>query len=693
MGSCAAGKVDYGRPAGPKYRRNGLVVEYEDGTKCFPNNATNPQRRSTVIEFECPRLPSGEAMPGILNEPVYEYESDTCEAHFTWKTSFACPVHERIGNDCKVTDWLTGDEFDLSALANPKGYHVLDGDKGHDYIFNVCGALDAGASKCEGDVGVCQEEKNGLQRGIAAGMTNNKPEFENGALLLRLTGGEKCHAGQFERATTIEFVCDPDATPDTAARIQFLGETDDCEYRFLFRTNAACHSSISVECTAKDAESGAEYDLSSLMLQHENWVAADAREDNKYGYQIAVCRTLVPDHRYPDCLGAAACQVQANGDGGFLERKLGLPASPQVVDGNLVLEYEDGSETQSGKRRKTRITFFCGRTIGEPVYLTETSDAVYTFLWSTSAACAVGGAGPTLPPPDDGECTVTDPATGLTYDLTPLQNAGPKNATNVHDDSDHFQLSVCGEVDCGGANAGACQYVDGNQNWHHSMGLKNQVPHFVGGAVQLRYTDPSDTSCKGNARKTLIVFKCDVHAEADSTLPEYVDETEDCTYVFHWRTKQVCDFVPRATACTVTDLQAGHVYDLSPLMRTAGQRNWVVLDERAAESYTYRINVCGPLLQEPALDPTSECRGAGICQYKGEESGEFPKPLGTPRGPYLRDGVVTLEYLVPPGPTAKKCYNTGELPKSFITLTCKEGTLGVPVFEGEGTRRQRLPVS
>ena len=678
MAGCGDKTINYGKPSGPEIVRGELRLRYTGGDKC-PSNAET--RRSAVIHFKCPRDEKG-FVAGVVGVPELEYESEDCRASFKWTTSYACPLDEVKGANCKVTDVLSGDKFDLSALARPDGYKVSDVSNNHVYTLNVCGAV-ANAG-CEKDVAVCQTETGGEKRSVSAGKPSSEPSFDAGQLTLTMGDGTPCRGAQHDRSTVIEFMCDEDAAPDAEPIVKFAGESEDCTYRFLFYTHLACHTAERVECVAVDEQSGAEFDLSSLSRAATNWVAADSREDNKYLYQLSVCRTLVPDHRFPDCVGSSACQVESAGkDGSFLERKLGQVASPQIEDGALFIRYENGNKV-GDKPRSTRINFFCGSTIGEPVFLRETPDFEYVFTWTTSAACSTNGVGPTLPP-GNGGCLARDPSTGLEYDLSSLKSKG--GVSSVQHEDFVFELAVCGNVECSGATAGtspgACQ--TDKSGTKYALGVSNEAPHVVGGAVQIRYAGaPGDTSCKGNPRKTLIIFEC----SNEELSPDYVDETEDCTYVFRWRTPAVCESVARAKACAVTDFKKGVVYDLSPLVRTPspGVANWQVIDVRDDQNLQFRMNVCGPLLDEPGLDPKGQCRNAGICQFKGDGApNEFPKALGEMRAPYLRNGVITLEYLVAPGPKSPKCAasSSRKSPKAIVTLSCKPGSIGAPVFENE----------
>ena len=79
---------------------------------------------------------------------------------------------------------------------------------------------------------------------------------------------------------------------------------------------------------------------------------------------------------------------------------MGRPASPQISNGQLILNYTGGDICGTSTPRSTIIFFSCGDSIGEPVFLTEI-DCSYHFTWRSSVACkCVGARG------KEGECVL-----------------------------------------------------------------------------------------------------------------------------------------------------------------------------------------------------------------------------------------------------------------------------------------------
>ncbi len=394
-------------------------------------------------------------------------------------------------------------------------------------------------------------------------------------------------------------------------------------------------------CTVRDPVSGAIYDLSPLSSSTSNWVASDSRDGNRYEYQLNVCRSLVRVPGQPDCFGAAACQV-ARTSNTTHENKLGMADSPQIQNGQLFIEYVGGDVCSSGKPRRTRIDFFCStddQSTGEPVFLTETDDCAFIFVWNTNAACANGQGLP--PAPSRNDCTAEDPRTHVVYDLSALRNTVFTTAGGDARDSRNYTytLSVCGPLTgadtCGNATtAGACQIS--TTGTRRDLGVATASLATQRGVVTMRYN--SGSLCRAglptqSSRDTLVVFECDMNA--GNGMLEFVDETDDCTYVFRLRTKWVCSAELPDEPCQI-DTPNGLV-NLGVLSKWA---NWVAV----SNEYSYYINVCASLQPMPGLPM---CNGSSACQAKPSD-GRFGKSLGTLISPPMlaEDGDITLTYEV-----------------------------------------------
>eukprot|EP00045_Choanoeca_perplexa_P017738 m.264172 g.264172 ORF g.264172 m.264172 type:complete len:2358 (+) comp17619_c0_seq2:153-7226(+) len=671
---------DWGQPASPRVRTNGkLYIQHSDGAACTAVNAT-AATQTTLITFTCPVDSAGNAIAGVFGEPTFQYTNNNCVHHLLWTTSYACPVQSFQGQDCEVTDPYTADRFDFSSLKTDGGILYQDPITKTQYTLNFCGG-----NATFGAAGKAGRKVKGMPP-MSLGNINQRVELSDRQLSMTFLNGDKCTTeGAAVDATwslLVVFVCDPDAKnggQDDQLRL-IRDNEEQCSVSMEYRTPEACYTGQTANCRVTDPVSNATYDLTPLMKGDGNWIAEDAREDRKYSYIINVCRTLVPDIRYPDCgKNSSACQV-GNADDTFLERDLGNVNGPSIDNGALVLDYPNGDPFSDGTPRRTRVIFECGPTVGEPIYLHERDDA-YIFYWRSSAACSTNGVGPTRPPTDSGNCMVADPLTGLDYDLSALKGRGIVLADTENDHDFAYRLSVCeNHVDCNGQEVGGCQ-TDLTQvtNPKFILGNASDHPSLINSNLQLFYTD-GDVCYKGTdnekPRTVLISFLCDPLASDETSVPVYVDETNDCTYVFQWSTPAAC--APKPIDCVVRDVANGLTYDLRPLQRMSGQSNWLADDQRESEAYKYEINVCGPLVRDN-LD--SDCRGAAICQSKVNTSSFPATSLGNAEtNPVLVNGGLVIKYDTV-GETTSLC--NGGYRRSEIRFECARGSLGTPVFVGE----------
>ena len=146
-----------------------------------------------------------------------------------------------VEEDCKyyyspLNTWL-----DLSPLKKEGGYTIKGKEAGssdeYTYKLNVCGALNDG-SPCDG-AGACQANKTGDAnfQPHKMGEASSKLSFASNELVLKYTGGEKCHNDKYSRQTIIIFFCKVGAL-DT--KPVFSMELEDCVYVFHWDTDLAC---------------------------------------------------------------------------------------------------------------------------------------------------------------------------------------------------------------------------------------------------------------------------------------------------------------------------------------------------------------------------------------------------------------------------------------------------------------------
>lgn len=86
-------------------------------------------------------------------------------------------------------------------------------------------------------------ETIGEMRSFNAGKWNANLQYDDGILFLNYSGGDKCHNNQYERNVIISFICSQGAGQ---GRPEFIAETGDCTYQFVWHTELACEEQVHV---------------------------------------------------------------------------------------------------------------------------------------------------------------------------------------------------------------------------------------------------------------------------------------------------------------------------------------------------------------------------------------------------------------------------------------------------------------
>ncbi|EGD73158.1 hypothetical protein PTSG_04871 [Salpingoeca rosetta] len=692
---------------GPEVVDGRLQMQYPLG-----DSSGCPGHRTATIEFSC------NPTPGDLGTPVFEFEGDHCDYHFSWSSSAACPHggseatsttstsspgtggDDDSGRGCKVMNRITGETIDLSGLGSDGLLHTRgygkDGTE-YDYYVGICQeSQKSNQRECSG-MGACQTT-SGLTVGL--GQANHHLFFEGDQLTLQYTDGKLCH-GQYKRRTTLFIMCDHAETG--APRLEYIEETDDCEYRFEVYTALACSRVRQTSCTAIDFNQDTEpvaYDLSPLMQIDEDY-AVEIPDPESMGGSLAVidinvCRSLVRprpgcENFYSVCMSPHG---QRQGD------PLGLPSSPYVTpDHQLRMDYvSPGCEFGDSPTTNTTIIFQCsadGET-HQPVLVSPSTRETCEFLivWETELACGPGGASgsDTTTTAAPGTLTRDDCVVSNEYDRFDLTTLGSAKADveNEADGEDYeYHVAACGTVPCrntDGLSASVCQ-SDSESAW--SLGQFTRRPVLEEGhadQVVLEYEDGS--ACGQKQRTSRVTFKCERNQARQG--PVFVAETDTCEYEFTWYTDAVCpnQAIPhRPLGCSIADPETGRVYHLDELMRSNElDENWLARDaaedEEGSSGFNFYINVCRPLVPSQ-IDSgvlSEVCRGSGVCQMT-ESGAAYSGGYAMHEPEFDANGDVVLRYSLPHS-YETKCH--GQFTRSAsITFTCKEGTLGHPVFVGE----------
>ncbi|KAK2855938.1 hypothetical protein Q5P01_004673 [Channa striata] len=614
-----------------------ISIVYQNGEQC---NQTS--RYSTRIIFHCDDNPGS---------PMFDH-TDGCEYVFIWRTSVACPVQTSQGDDCRVRDPKSGYELNLNSLKG-KDYSVRNGK--YTYHLSVCEGLHKDVCTHNGGKSVSSCQTDGKNHKIA-GIANQIVSYVGDQLILNYTNGETCHK-IYQRSTEIHFTCNPDINPGEP---EFVKETSDCTYIFTWSTALACVPVKPTSCSYNDGH-GRSYDLSSLARPSSNWQVESS--DTKNTYYINVCRSLVQqrDSEVKCPFSAASCLKV-----GDEYVSLGQVTSGPTWEGNVLkLEYKNGQACpNSTQNRSSVIRFMCDkdRVDSGPTQIGVLRNCVYTFLWSTAAACPLNST-------QHGDCRVTNPATGHLFDLNTLKKEGGYTVYDHQDDRKMFRLNICGKVNAGCSSETAVCIKD--TTTAVSGGQVSQKLSYKDHIVELRYEGGSP--CPANPDRqhnTIIHFICrpPIMGSAPSE-PVLIDsDASTCTHFFSFHTPLLCE---QPVKCSVQNNTS--LIDLTPLIHINGYytatNEEVEKDEKSSDFY---INVCLPLNPIPGVTCPP---GAVVCIDPDDGP---PQDIGrTTSGPEINSatGDVSITYNSPTKCKSDPAQNY----TSTIIFTCQRGIeLGSP---------------
>ncbi|XP_017311659.1 cation-independent mannose-6-phosphate receptor isoform X1 [Ictalurus punctatus] len=561
---------------------NQLMLEYTDGSACELDG--NKHAYTTRIHFVC--------LKGSVQSPGPRFISNQdCTVNFVWDTEAACAISTAVDTNqtCSLKHPNTGFEFSLLPLASENAYKTTA--NGKDFIVNICSAArQCGADKPDAAGCVVEDGKPHSFVGVERSL-----QLSTDGLLTLTYRGELDKTLGTRATFTINFVCDQSATNGSLKLIREEMSTSthvQHDVLFEFSTALACEPAP-VDCRVTDSE-GNEYDLSDLSLDNKAYIPIDTSDQAKsQKFFISVCKPLPFVQGCP--AGVIGACGQLNGRGvnlGFVQSSLQAGS-----DGSISIIYQNGDKCGSGGRYSTRVIFQCDDSPGSPMF-DRKDGCEYVFIWRTSEACPVKRV--------QGEnCKVKDPRSGYEFDLTPLSGQDYEVKSSQYE----YHFAVCGPIKTSVCPHGtenmvsSCQ-VEGTN--HRISGLANQNLTFDDGIIMINYTH-GETCHRIYQRSTAIMFSCD-HSKNPGK-PVFIRETEECTYLFEWRTALACPPF-KTTICSYND-GSGHSYDLSSLALHSS--NWVVAENKDKRYY---INVCKSLVPQSGSwgCPSS----AAACQKTGD---------------------------------------------------------------------------
>ncbi|XP_036361842.1 cation-independent mannose-6-phosphate receptor isoform X1 [Octopus sinensis] len=569
---------------GLQKKGDNIVLEYTNGKACMDTDhkLTN---YSTTIHFHCTKKIS-EHGPSLLNI------NSGCHYVFLWNTPAACIQTSTESNKekCSVKDTNSGYIYNLQPLTRDGSYSIVS--QSRKFYLNICGPVNLpGCTMPDNSKAAVCEQVSGTVTGLAA--VNTELELTDRHLQLVYAGKHLSDGSLFK--VTINFVC----AKETDLGIVSLVRTTESSYIFQFDTPLACPPQT-VDCVVQD-RLGNQYDLSRLTKQNGNWELPVG----SMKYIINICSPINDYTGNTSCAGnVGGCQI-APGRGDYnMGYVQGKPIA--LSDGTLSLRYRNGDLCHKGtdkeSHRSTRINFFCSPVEHYISFESETKFCEYIFTWRTPAACPIKRI-------TGKSCKVVDPLYKNEFDLNLLR----KSTGNYHviGGGYDFLLNVCGtlnteKTECNkDTGSAACQTRSSDPSFAINIGKTSDELVYEDGIIFLTYKDGKSNCHKKFNRKTIIIFTCDPNVEG-TTGPHFIEEKDDCSYLFEWPTRHVCPKITTSN-CKIQDSK-GNEYDFSGLRLSSN--NYIYLSP-GQDKQKFILNVCQTLVHrkgETCPSSSAACR-------------------------------------------------------------------------------------
>ncbi|KAG7219113.1 hypothetical protein INR49_019321 [Caranx melampygus] len=235
------------------YADKKISVSYSAGDDACGNGV----KAKTVIQLSC---------GSTVGRPVIiSVDKASCEFVIGWETRSACAVKQRevemVNGTIQVPD--TGASFSLGALYfshhQASGDNRPNGDK-YNYYIQLSGITNNSLSSCIG-ANICQLKVNSPYKRRIGSSSKAKFYIKGGNLDVMVPSESECGREKSKTvSSTIMFHCNPSAGVGIP---EFMLETDECQYLFVWHTNAVCN------LTAVEARSFDDSDAPALSRRSQ----------------------------------------------------------------------------------------------------------------------------------------------------------------------------------------------------------------------------------------------------------------------------------------------------------------------------------------------------------------------------------------------------------------------------------------
>uniref|UniRef100_A0A3Q2ZJ59 Insulin-like growth factor 2 receptor n=1 Tax=Kryptolebias marmoratus TaxID=37003 RepID=A0A3Q2ZJ59_KRYMA len=208
------------------YTDGKVVISYSAGDDVCGNNVT----AKTVIQLSCART--------VGHPSLIRVDAATCEFLIGWETLYACEEKqlevEMVNGTIKIPD--TGAVLSLGAPYKASGDIRTNRDR-YVYYIQLSGITNSSLSGCLG-ANICQVKLNSTYRRRIGTSTKAKYYIKGGNLELIVPSDSDCGRVEDKSVSSIIVLrCKPSAGVGIP---EFRRETDDCQYQFMWYTEAVC---------------------------------------------------------------------------------------------------------------------------------------------------------------------------------------------------------------------------------------------------------------------------------------------------------------------------------------------------------------------------------------------------------------------------------------------------------------------
>ena len=385
-GSQSESDVNYGLLNSNSFYFDGknLRLRYSNGSQCSAHKEA--EYMSADIIFTC--------NPQSVNTKPILHSTHACVAVFNWETDVICSLQPP---PCSIVS--ENKFYNLRQLSSMTHSWNTTDKEGNIYYLNVCSklppsvpcnGLNAASCKCK----TGSDKKLICSESLGEPSANELQALANGSLQLTYKSGSEEHCENGMKAQThIIFKCGK--TTGSPKFVEFIKQK--CIYKFSWDSFIACPVTDNNDILMPenngflhDQRLGIYVDILPLMEQTFRVNELRLNKDNTTDDYVYVINLKSPQlDASSKCSKAAVCQTK-----GDFQRDIGsVDAIQYYLKGHELQIVLGSSQSICGRFPSKNVTTVfklqCSSNsgVGKPVFMYESNDCDYTFIWETDVVC------------------------------------------------------------------------------------------------------------------------------------------------------------------------------------------------------------------------------------------------------------------------------------------------------------------